>query len=66
MAGQRCAWTTFDESPHCDVSGMITDTDCSSRAWECVDRNQAVARMVGWHTYVDATPVTTGGTTGET
>jgi alpha-amylase len=52
------AWNTSDDSPPSNADGMITDTDCTSSAWVCVDRNQGVAHLVGWHNYVDGTPVT--------
>jgi alpha-amylase len=51
------AWNTSDDSPPSDTNGMITDTDCTSSAWVCIDRNQGVAHMVGWHNYVGATSV---------
>jgi alpha-amylase len=52
------AWNTSDDSPPSDANGMITDTDCTSSAWVCIDRNQGVAHMVGWHNDVGGTPVT--------
>jgi alpha-amylase len=52
------AWNVPDDSPPSDANGMITDTDCTSTAWVCVDRNQGVANMVGWHNYVDGTSMT--------
>uniref|UniRef100_A0AAU2UWG0 Alpha-amylase n=1 Tax=Streptomyces sp. NBC_00003 TaxID=2903608 RepID=A0AAU2UWG0_9ACTN len=38
-----------DDSPPADANGFVTDTDCSSTAWTCTDRNQGIANMVGWH-----------------
>ena len=35
-------WNISDDSPPSDADGMITDTDCASTAWACVDRNQGV------------------------
>jgi alpha-amylase len=52
------AWNTSDDSPPSDGNGMITDTDCASSAWVCIDRDPGVAHMVGWHNHVDGTPVT--------
>ncbi|RCH69989.1 alpha-amylase [Streptomyces sp. SDr-06] len=38
-----------DDSPPADAGGHVTDTDCSSGAWTCADRDQGIANMVGWH-----------------
>lgn len=46
------------QSPPSDARGFITDTNCSSAAWACVDRQRAVANMVGWHNYVGRAPRT--------
>jgi alpha-amylase len=51
-------WTTSDDSPPSDANGLITATDCSSTAWACVDRDQGVVGMVGWHNQVGTAPVT--------
>ncbi|MEU3505286.1 carbohydrate-binding module family 20 domain-containing protein [Streptomyces hundungensis] len=42
-------FTTNDDSPPADAHGYVTDTDCSSGAWNCTDRDQGIANMVGWH-----------------
>ena len=49
------AWTTTDDSPPADASGLVTDTNCADTAtWVCVDRNPALLSMVGWANYVGA------------
>ncbi len=50
-------WTTSDDSPPADANGLITDTDCASTAWACVDRDQGILGLVGWHNYVGSTSV---------
>jgi alpha-amylase len=52
------AWGISDDSPPSDANGKITDTDCSSSAWVCVDRDRGITGMVGWHNTVGAAPVT--------
>jgi alpha-amylase len=49
-------WNTADDSPPATADGMITDTDCSSAAWSCTDRNMGVMGLVGWHNYVGKAP----------
>ncbi|MFJ4473831.1 carbohydrate-binding module family 20 domain-containing protein [Streptomyces xanthochromogenes] len=38
-----------DDSPPADANGYVGDTDCSAGAWNCADRTQGIANMVGWH-----------------
>ncbi|MFE1953372.1 alpha-amylase family protein [Streptomyces sp. NPDC059524] len=47
------AWTfdQSDQAPPNDGNGFVTGTDCGS-GWACVDRDAAVAGMVGWHNAV--------------
>ncbi|MGI8459408.1 MAG: alpha-amylase [Propionibacteriaceae bacterium] len=45
-------WATSDDSPPADAGGYVTNTDCSSAAWSCLDRNQGVNGLVGFHNYV--------------
>jgi alpha-amylase len=45
-------FSTNDDSPPATADGMITDTDCTTSAWSCTDRNAGVIGMVGWHNYV--------------
>ena len=45
------AWTNPEGSPPADANGYVTNTDCDN-GWVCIDRNKAVANMVGWHNYV--------------
>lgn len=52
------AWNITDDSPPSTADGMITDTDCSGTQWICVDRNQGVLGMVGWHNQVGDARVT--------
>ncbi|WP_428956442.1 carbohydrate-binding module family 20 domain-containing protein [Streptomyces sp. cg35] len=37
-----------DEAPPHNGSGFVTATDCAN-GWTCLDRDTAVAGMVGWH-----------------
>jgi alpha-amylase len=46
------AWASSDDSPPSDPNGKITDTDCSTAAWICVDRDPAIVGLVGWHNAV--------------
>jgi alpha-amylase len=41
-----------NQSPPATADGMITDTDCSSTAWSCTDRDSGVNALVGWHNAV--------------
>lgn len=50
-------WDATDSSPPSDADGFITDTDCSSDAWECVHRTPGILGMVGWHNRVGKAPV---------
>ncbi|MEZ0067993.1 alpha-amylase [Streptacidiphilus sp. MAP12-20] len=41
-------WTNSDDSPPADANGYVSSTTCGS-GWECLDRNQGVVGMVGFH-----------------
>ncbi|MFJ8488029.1 carbohydrate-binding module family 20 domain-containing protein [Streptomyces sp. NPDC094038] len=41
-------WTQSDQAPP-NSSGFVTDTDCSSGSWYCLDRDTGVVGMVAWH-----------------
>ena len=43
-----------NDSPPSDAKGFIKNTDCGS-GWACVNRDQGVANMVGWHNQVGKT-----------
>jgi alpha-amylase len=49
-----------NQSPPSTDDGMITNTDCSGAnpTWICIDRNQGVADLVGWHNYVGNAAIT--------
>ncbi|MGW2643754.1 carbohydrate-binding module family 20 domain-containing protein [Streptomyces sp. NPDC001393] len=49
-------WTQSDQAPP-NSSGFVTDTDCSSGAWYCLDRDTAVVGMVAWHNATDTAAV---------
>ncbi|ARP69930.1 alpha-amlyase [Streptomyces pluripotens] len=49
-------WTQSDQAPP-NSSGFVTDTDCSSGAWYCLDRDTAVVGMVAWHNATDSAAV---------
>ncbi|GHI08223.1 carbohydrate-binding module family 20 domain-containing protein [Streptomyces cellostaticus] len=49
-------WTQSDQAPP-NSSGFVTDTDCSSGSWYCLDRDTAVVGMVAWHNAVDTAAV---------
>jgi alpha-amylase len=51
-------WKVTDDSPPSDANGLITDTDCASDAWACVDRDLGVTGMVGFHNRVGNARVT--------
>ena len=51
------AWTTSDDSPPSDANGLITNTDCNTPAWVCVDRYTGVRNMVAFHNFVGDAPV---------
>ncbi len=51
------AFATNDDSPPADAGGKVTDTDCAGTAWVCVDRDQAVVGLVGWHNRAGRAPV---------
>ncbi|WP_162850820.1 alpha-amylase [Amnibacterium kyonggiense] len=46
-----------NQSPPSNADGFITDTDCSSTAWNCTDRQLGVKGMVGFHNRVGQAPV---------
>ncbi|WP_235215599.1 carbohydrate-binding module family 20 domain-containing protein [Phaeacidiphilus oryzae] len=50
-------WSSTDQSPPADGSGFVTDTDCSSSAWYCLDRQTATLGMVAFHNAVAGTGV---------
>jgi alpha-amylase len=52
------AWNISDDSPPSDANGQITDTDCTSPAWICLDRDPGITAMVGWHNQAGTAPVT--------
>ncbi|OIJ67151.1 alpha-amlyase [Streptomyces mangrovisoli] len=45
-------WTQSDQAPP-NSSGFVSDTDCSSGSWYCLDRDTGVVGMVAWHNAVD-------------
>ncbi|MEV6947026.1 carbohydrate-binding module family 20 domain-containing protein [Streptomyces sp. NPDC051172] len=49
-------WTQSDQAPP-NSSGFVTNTDCSSGAWYCLDRDTGVVGMVAWHNAVDTAAV---------
>lgn len=49
--------TDTNQSPPATSDGVITDTDCGSTSWVCVDRMQGVKGMVGFHNRVGQAPV---------
>ena len=51
------AWTNTYDSPPAKANGLITDTDCSSTAWVCVDRDAGVTAMVGFANRTGNAPV---------
>ena len=50
-------FSSNDQSPPSDGNGFVSDTDCTSGAWNCTDRQEAIAGMVGWHNAVAGTSV---------
>ncbi|MGP9022742.1 carbohydrate-binding module family 20 domain-containing protein [Streptomyces sp. BR1] len=46
-----------DDSPPADSGGYVTDTDCASTNWTCIDRDHGIANMVGWHNAAKGQPV---------
>jgi len=42
-------YSTNDQSPPADANGFVTGTVCGTGVWECLDRNQGVANLVGFH-----------------
>ncbi|GAA3789010.1 carbohydrate-binding module family 20 domain-containing protein [Streptomyces coacervatus] len=49
-------WTQSDQAPP-NSSGFVTNTDCSSGSWYCLDRDTGVVGMVAWHNAVDTAAV---------
>ncbi|MFF4254828.1 carbohydrate-binding module family 20 domain-containing protein [Streptomyces sp. NPDC001663] len=49
-------WTQSDQAPP-NSAGFVTDTDCDSGSWYCLDRDTAVVGMVAWHNAVDTAAV---------
>ncbi|WP_330304059.1 MULTISPECIES: carbohydrate-binding module family 20 domain-containing protein [unclassified Streptomyces] len=41
-------FSTSDQAPP-NSSGFVTDTECTSGAWYCLDRDTGVVGMVAWH-----------------
>lgn len=50
------AFTNSYDSPPADANGFVTNTNCAN-GWVCVDRDQGVVGMVGFHNYVGRAPV---------
>jgi alpha-amylase len=42
-------YSNNDQSPPADANGFVTATVCGTGVWECLDRNQGVANLVGFH-----------------
>jgi alpha-amylase len=42
-------YSNNDQSPPADANGFVTGTVCGTGVWECLDRNQGVANLVGFH-----------------
>ena len=42
-------YSNNDQSPPADGNGFVTGTVCGTGVWECLDRNQGVANLVGFH-----------------
>ena len=40
------------QSPPSNADGLITNTDCASGQWACVNRDPGILAMVGWHNHV--------------
>ncbi|GLY28203.1 alpha-amylase [Kineosporia sp. NBRC 101731] len=51
------AWSAKDDAPPSSSNGMVTDTDCSSSAWNCLDRDQGVLGMVTFRNTVGSAAV---------
>jgi alpha-amylase len=49
-------WTQSDQAPP-NSAGFVTNTDCSSGSWYCLDRDTGVVGMVAWHNAVDTAAV---------
>lgn len=49
-------WNGTDDAPP-NSGGYVTPTDCSSSQWYCLNRDQAVVGMVGWHNAVGSADV---------
>ena len=44
------------QSPPSNADGLITNTDCASGQWACVNRDPGILAMVGWHNHVGNAP----------
>lgn len=44
------------QSPPSNADGLITNTDCASGQWACVNRDPGIVAMVGWHNHVGNAP----------
>lgn len=42
-------YSNSDQSPPADANGFVTGTVCGTGVWECLDRNQGVSNLVGFH-----------------
>ncbi|OIK02303.1 alpha-amlyase [Streptomyces sp. MUSC 14] len=49
-------WTQSDQAPP-NSSGFVTNTDCSTGSWYCLDRDTSVVGMVAWHNATDTAAV---------
>ncbi|MBT0769403.1 alpha-amylase family protein [Kineosporia sp. J2-2] len=52
------AWSAPDDAPPSGSDGMVTDTDCTSDAWDCLDRDAGVLAMVKFRNSVGDAAVT--------
>ncbi|GAB3247921.1 alpha-amylase family protein [Kineosporia babensis] len=46
------SWKSYDDAPPSGSNGMITDTDCATAAWDCLDRDPGVLGMVAFRNSV--------------
>ncbi|GAB6898449.1 alpha-amylase family protein [Kineosporia succinea] len=51
-------WAAKDDAPPSGSDGMVTDTDCSSSAWNCLDRDPAVLGLIAFRNTVGDAAVT--------
>ncbi len=52
------AHTTYDQGAPTNSNGLVQDTTCYSNSWNCEQRWDAIARMVGFHNRVAGTAMT--------